>query len=193
MYDSKKQLKFIEKLDSMKFIYRAIILDNNTYEDDAQHSWHLAMMVMILWSNFPDLNIEKCIKIALIHDIPEIYAWDTVILDKAAELTKYEREKTAIEKLLWEIDVKNIWEFKLLWEEYKNKTTKEWRFVYELDKLQPIIQNVITDGKWWKSLKQDKNKIREDKRSKITNEFWLLDILESYIKLAEEKNMWYCE
>jgi putative hydrolases of HD superfamily len=94
-----KKLKFIELVDEMKNIKRAIFLRDGTQENDAEYSYHLAMMVMTFIDDFPELDYEKCLKIALIHDLIEIYAGDTVALDKEAEKTKKQREKNAFLRL----------------------------------------------------------------------------------------------
>ena len=82
------KLKFIELVDDMKNIERAIRLRNGREETNAEHSYHLAMMVIIFADDFPKLNILRSVKLALLHDIVEIFAWDTVIFDKKMEKTK---------------------------------------------------------------------------------------------------------
>jgi|GEM_PF-5437389 len=69
-----KKLKFIEIVDEMKYIKRIIYLKDNFLENDAEHSYHLALMVMTFIDDFSELDYEKCLKLALIHDIVEIYA-----------------------------------------------------------------------------------------------------------------------
>ncbi len=178
----KKKLKFLEILDEMKNIERAIILKNWKKETDAEHSYDLAFMVMLFWEDFKDkLNLEKCYKMALLHDIVEIYAWDTLILDKKMEATKEKREKDALvefEKSLWKEFFKP---YKEIIEEYENKNTLEAKFVNQIDKLQPVIQIA---NEWWTSwLKYNisKEEVFKKKRSQIDNTFWFRDILEDYI------------
>ena len=105
------KLKFIELIDEMKSIKRAIFLRNWRQETNAEHSYHLAMMVIVFSEDFPELNIEKCLKVALIHDLVEVFAWDTVIFDKKMEKTKKEREAKAVlqlEEVLWKDSFKEI-------------------------------------------------------------------------------------
>ena len=87
----KEKLKFIELMDEMKNIERAIRLKNWREETNAEHSFHMAMMVVVLIEDFPQLDNIKCIKMALFHDLVEIFAWDTVIFDEEREKTKKER------------------------------------------------------------------------------------------------------
>ena len=63
----KQKLQFIELMDKMKDIERTIFLRNGKQENDAEHSFHLAMMVIAFADDFPGLNIEKCLKLALIE------------------------------------------------------------------------------------------------------------------------------
>ena len=76
------KLKFIELLDQMKDIERAMLLRNGRRENNAEHSFHLAMIVIVFIEDFPELDELKVIKMALFHDIVEIFAWDTIIFDK---------------------------------------------------------------------------------------------------------------
>lgn len=185
-----KKLKFIELVDEMKNIERAIFLRNWKQETDAEHSYHLAMMVMTFAWDFPDLNIEKCLKFALIHDMVEIYAWDTIALDKEAEKTKIKREKASLlrfEKEFFDI----LPEFIELLKEYEDKSSKEAKFVYSLDKVHPVIQNVLEWWKWRNNWKIDFGEIMQRQYSKVYPEFWLEKILDIYFEKAKEENLFY--
>lgn len=184
------KLKFIELVDEMKNIERAIFLRNWKQETDAEHSYHLAMMVITFADDFPELNIEKCLKFALIHDVIEIYAWDTVALDKEAEKTKDEREKASLlrlEKEFWDVFPELI---KLL-KEYDLKSSKEAQFVYSLDKVHPVIQNVLEWWKWRNKWKIDFDEIMQRQYSKIYGEFWLEKILDIYFEKAKKEKIFY--
>ena len=75
------KLRFIELIDEMKSINRTITLRCGRKESDADHSYHLAMMVMIFIDDFPGLDALKCLRLALLHDLVEIFAGDTYIFD----------------------------------------------------------------------------------------------------------------
>lgn len=75
------KLRFIELVDEMKSITRTITLKCGRKESDADHSYHLAMMVLTFAEDFPGLDILKCLKLALLHDLVEIFAGDTYIFD----------------------------------------------------------------------------------------------------------------
>ncbi|MDD3646344.1 MAG: HD domain-containing protein [Candidatus Gracilibacteria bacterium] len=186
------KLRFIELLDKMKDIKRIILLRNGGLESDAEHSYHLAMMVLVLAEDFPELNIEKCLKFALVHDLVEIYAGDTEALNTEQENTKKQREEDALielEKQYFQV----IPEIINLIKEYELRESKEARFVYSLDKVQPIMQVVIEGGNAWHKYKIDFEKIKARQYSKIYPEFGLGKILDKYFGEAKEKNIYYKE
>ena len=186
--DLNNKLKFIELIDEMKNIERAIFLRNNRRETNAEHSFHLAMIIIAFADDYSYLNLEKCLKFALIHDIVEIYAWDTILFDIKMEKTKKAREQKSLEKL--EKDFWNILpDFIDLLKEYENKTSKEAKYVYSLDKIQPIIQASMEWRKTWHNWKIDFQRIKNKKYSQIYPEFWLDKILDKYFKKIEIKKM----
>ena len=187
------KLKFIELMDEMKNIERAIFLRNWRQENDAEHSFHLAMMVIVFIDDFPALNTEKCLKIALLHDIVEVFAGDTVIFDKNMEVTKVERERKAIlqlEEVLWKNEFKS---FRDIIEEYMDRSSIEAEFVHQIDKFQPIVQIVMEWWKTWNHFKFDKTQLIENKYKKIDDKFWLMKVLDIYFEKAERENMFYSE
>jgi len=186
------KLKFIELMDEMKNIERAMFLKIWKQETNAEHSFHLAMIVLVFIEDFPELDAFKCVKMALYHDLVEIFAWDTVIFDEKMEKTKKQRELKAIwqlEDVLWKQDFKNIRD---LIEEYEQKGSLEAEFVHQIDKFQPIIQIVIEWWKSWHKWKIDKNKLVE-KYKKIDDNFGLIKVLNKYFEKAEKENMFYNE
>ena len=96
----KKQMEFIVEVDKVKNIFRQTYLaDGKRKENDAEHSWHLAMMVVILSEYFKGADILKTVKMVLIHDLVEIYAGDTFAYDEKGYLDKDEREQAAADRL----------------------------------------------------------------------------------------------
>ncbi len=187
------KLKFIELIDEMKNIERAIYLKNGKREDNAWHSFHLAMMVLIFIEDFPKLDAFKSVKMALFHDIVEIFAWDTVIFDTKMEATKASRERKAInqlEEVLWEKDFKR---FREIIEEYMDRSSIEADFVHQIDKFQPIMQIVMEGWKTWHDWKIDKNKLIDKKYKQVDDKFWLIKVLQRYFDKAERENMFYNE
>lgn len=185
------KLKFIELMDEMKNIQRAIKLKNWRKETNAEHSFHLAMMVTTFINDFPDLDFNKCLKMSIYHDLVEIFAWDTVIFDVKMEKTKHIREAKALiqlEEVLWKSDFKKI---KIILIEYEERKTLESQFVWQLDKVQPIIQQIMEGWSTWHEFKIEKNKLMEKKYSQVDGKFWFDKILDYYFDIAENKNLFY--
>lgn len=186
------KLKFIEFIDKMKDIERAIYLRSWRQETNAEHSYSLAMMVITFASDFPDLDLEKCLIYSMVHDIVEIHAGDTVALDESMINSKEERELKSLEKI--EKDYWNILPDIIKYiKEYELKSTKESKYVYSLDKVQPVIQIVMEWGKSRHKWKLDFEKIKKRQYSKQYPEFWLDKILDIYFERAVNEHKVYIE
>ena len=146
-----KQIKFILELDKIKSIIRQTYLANAIRkENDAEHSWHLAIMAIILEEYFDkDINLIKVIKMVLMHDVVEIDAGDTFCYDTKANQDKMIREKKAAERIYNILPENQAQEYKSLWYEFEEGQTKEAIFANVLDRLQPIMLNFETNGALW--------------------------------------------
>src|SRR5499433_4550282 len=109
MYDAEKaaaerferQIRFVLEIDKLKtIIRRTYLLHADRAENTAEHSWHLAMLAILLseYANEP-VDVARVVKMVLIHDIVEIEAGDTYFYDVAAELDKDDRERSAADRL----------------------------------------------------------------------------------------------
>lgn len=193
--DLHKKLEVIELLEEFKYIKRAMFCpkDLENRENDAEHSWHLAMMAIILHDEYDYLDLKKLLIFALIHDLPEIYAGDVPIHEISKREGKKEREEKAIEKLLSKMDENNSKNFQEWFDEYENKKSKEARFIYQLDKIHPMMISTMCKGKTWKFYKMDKTWLIDNKLSKVDEEFGLKEILMHYINKAEDNEFFYEE
>lgn len=146
-----KQIKFILEIDKMKTIFRrTYISDGSRKENDAEHSWHLALMAMVLKDYFPEaIDLLKVIKLVLIHDLVEIYAGDTYLYDEVGNLDKAKREQEAADKLFNMLPYEQSKEFMELWHEFEAKQTDESKFASIIDRLQPLLLNYATKGIAW--------------------------------------------
>ncbi len=147
-------MEFIVEVDKLKKITRQNYLaDGSRKENDAEHSWHLALMALVLCEHVgaeesPDLL--RVIKMALIHDLVEIDAGDTYCYDEKANAGKRERELAAADRLFGILPPDQAREFRELWEEFEEQRTPEARFAAALDRLQPLTLNYIAGGKSWR-------------------------------------------
>ena len=146
------QLRFIIEIDRLKHIMRRTrLFDNSRHENDAEHGWHLAMMAMALaeHSNKP-VDVNKVVRMVLVHDIVEIDAGDTFLYDEAAGLLKEEAERKAAERIFGLLPDDQARELKSLWEEFEARDSAEARFAAAIDRLEPMMQNALTAGYAWK-------------------------------------------
>lgn len=147
-------MEFVIEVDKLKKITRQNYLaDGARKENDAEHSWHLALMALVLCEHVgaeesPDLL--RVIKMALIHDLVEIDAGDTYCYDEKANAGKRERELAAADRLFGILPPDQAREFRELWEEFEEQRTPEARFAAALDRLQPLTLNYIAGGKSWR-------------------------------------------
>ena len=147
-----KQLRFITEIDRMKHILRrTLLVDGSRRENDAEHSWHIAIMAMLLREYAdPSVNVDRVVKMCLVHDLIEIYAGDTFAYDAGANADKLERERASADKLFALLPEDQGGELRALWEEFDAEETADARYAAAMDHLQPFIHNVMTDGHTWK-------------------------------------------
>jgi len=148
-----KQIDFIVEIDRLKTIYRqSFLLDATRHENDVEHSWHIAMMAMLLseYSN-EGVDLLRAIEMLLVHDIVEIEAGDVFVYDAEANKGKLEREKNAADKLFNILPADQAAEMRALWDQYEAMDTPEAKFAMAMDRLQPILQNYFTRGKSWQA------------------------------------------
>lgn len=150
--DFDKIIRFSIICDQMKSVYRRTMLcDLSRRETDAEHSWHLALMAMLLSDYAPEgTDIAKVIQMVVVHDLVEIYAGDTFCYDERAALSKKEREKEAADKLFSVLPQNMGSRIRALWEEFDKESTNEAAFAAALDRLQPLLNNFMTDGYTWR-------------------------------------------
>lgn len=146
-----RQIDFILELDQLKtVIRRSRLTDGSRYENTAEHSWHLAMLALVLADRAgPDVDVLRAVKAVLVHDIVEIDAGDTYIYDDDGRSDKEEREERAADRLFGLLPSDQRDEFRDLWTEYEERRTPTGRFAYALDRLQPLLLNASSGGMSW--------------------------------------------
>ena len=147
-----KQLKFALEIDKAKNVFRQTHLsDHGRNENDAEHSWHMAIMAYLLseYSN-EKINVSKVILMCLIHDLVEIYAGDTYAYDTENLKTQKIREDAAKEKIFSILPEDQKIKFIALFDEFEENLTAEAKFAHTMDNLQPLILNDINDGGDWR-------------------------------------------
>ena len=166
----KEQIDFILEIDKMKEILRQNYLaDGSARENDADHSWHLAMMALILseYSN-EKVDVTRVVPMVLIHDLVEIDAGDTYAYDEAGALTKEKREKAAADRIFGILPKEQGTWMRGLWDEFEACNTPESKFAHVLDNSLPLFLNHAAGGISWKEHKVKRSQIY--KRNRITGD-----------------------
>ncbi len=148
-----QQIEFIREADKLKTIDRQTLLtDASRRENDAEHSWHLALMALLLgeYADGKNLNLLHVVRMVLIHDLVEIDAGDTYCYDEAGYRDKAQRETAAANRIFNLLPPDQAVEMRDLWDEFEAAETPESKFANALDRLQPLMHNVFTDGQMWK-------------------------------------------
>ena len=147
-----KQIDFILEADKEKNIIRQTHLSGNgRRENDAEHAWHMAIMVYLLkeYAN-EGIDVAKAMMMALIHDIVEIDAGDTYAYDTKGLETQKAREEQAAERIFGLLPNDQGEELKSLFEEFEAGESPEARFVRSMDNFQPLLLNDSNDGSDWR-------------------------------------------
>jgi putative hydrolases of HD superfamily len=148
-----RQLDFLIEIDRLKHVLRrSPLVDGSRVENSAEHSWHLAMMALVLseHANEP-VDLVQVIRLVLVHDIVEIDAGDTYAYDSQANGDKVERELRAAERLFGLLPPDQAAEIRALWDEFEAGRTAEARFANALDRLMPLLHNYLNEGRVWRA------------------------------------------
>ncbi|PMD90453.1 phosphohydrolase [Siphonobacter sp. BAB-5405] len=156
-----QQLSFIQEIDKLKYIKRKTRLFNSDrHENDAEHSWHLALMAMVLaeHANEP-VDVSKVVKMLLIHDIVEIDSGDVFLFDTLLNHDDATAEHKAALRIFGLLPEEQSKEFLTIWEEFEARETPESRFAHAIDRFEPVLQNVSNQGGSWKEFNVDYEKV----------------------------------
>lgn len=147
-----QQLDFLAEIDKMKLVLRqTLLMDGSRRENDAEHSWHLAAMALVLREYAADtVDLSRVLQMALVHDLIEIYAGDTFAFDEAGNRDKEQRERAAADKLFGQLPGTQGQELRALWEEFDAMETPDAGFAAACDRLQPFLHNTRTQGHTWR-------------------------------------------
>jgi putative hydrolase of HD superfamily len=161
----KQQIEFILEVDKLKHVLRqTILMDKSRRENSAEHSWHIALTVMILseYARDADIDFFRVMKILLIHDLIEIDAGDTYCYDDQGRKDQGQREKLAADRIFNILPPDQARTFRDLWDEFEDRKTPESRFANALDRMQPFLHNHFTRGQTWQenNIKSDQVKSR---------------------------------
>ena len=184
-----QQLDFLLEIDRLKEVMRqSYICRGLRRENSSEHSWHLAVMAMVLAEHAPGgVDISRVIKMALVHDLVEIDAGDTFCYDDAGNAGKADRESSAAERIFSLLPPDQAMELRSLWEEFEARQTPEARFAAALDRLMPLLHNYHCQGKTWQEHDVPAAKVLDRNRHIRQGSQGLWDFAESLIHDAVKK------
>ncbi|MFT3823822.1 MAG: HD domain-containing protein [Chitinophagaceae bacterium] len=165
--DLAKQIAFIKEIDKLKYIQRKTkLFAGDRHENDAEHSWHLAMMTIVLSAHAnTSVDVLKVVKMVLIHDIVEIDAGDTFLYDTQKNHVNTDNERLAAERIFGLLPAEQAAEFIAIWEEFEAGITEDAKFAKAMDRLEPLLQNTSNEGGTWKEFDVDYDKVYNKKKA----------------------------
>lgn len=148
----RQQLEFILEIDKLKSIVRrTVLIDRSRQENDAEHTWEMATMAVVLQEYAePGTDLLATIRMLLIHDLVEIDAGDTYVYDPIGTSDQADRERTAAQRVFGLLPEPMATDLYQAWEEFEARVIPEARFARAIDRLQPLLHNYYTGGLSWK-------------------------------------------
>ena len=185
----KQQIAFLMEIDKVKNIFRQTYLaDGKRKENDAEHSWHLAIAAFLLKEYVAeDVDVMKVMIMVLIHDLVEIDAGDTYAYDAEGAKTKRAREVAAADRIFGMLPEDQGGYFRELWDEFEAYESDDAKFAHLLDNFQPLLLNHESNGSWTEHhVKKSQIYKRNEKIEETSPEVWewMKQIVEEHIALG---------
>jgi len=191
--DFKKRIDFLLEIDKIKQIFRRTkLFDQSRVENDAEHSWHLAMMA-ITFADYANENVDllRVIKMVLIHDIVEIDAGDYIVYTNKGN-EKKQKEVEGANRIFNILPKELAAELLELWFEFEKNETADANFANAIDRLEPIMQNYYSKGEAWikHNIKADQIRKVNKKIEKGSKKLWeyTLSLVDETVEKGYIKN-----
>ena len=189
--DLLNQIAFIKEIDKVKYIQRKTKLFNSDRnENDAEHSWHLALMAIVLaeHSDAP-IDVLKVVKMVLIHDIVEIDAGDVFIYDTVKNHSNTDEELLAAKRIFGLLPSAQAEEFIAIWKEFEDGKTDEAKFAKAMDRFEPLLQNTSNNGGTWAEFNVPYQKVYDKKVAIKDGSSTIWNYAENLINESVEKGI----
>jgi putative hydrolase of HD superfamily len=155
----KEPIEFMRKMESLKSVTRAnFVGDGSRLENSAEHSWYTSIAALVFheWSNDP-IDLNKVVRMLLVHDIVEAEAGDTDVFDAAACIGRADLEHKAAMSLFFADGSETLEGFGWLWREFDAQQTPEAKFARAIDMFVPLLMNVVSEGNAWGDYRVDRH------------------------------------
>lgn len=190
-----KLISFVKLLNALQKVERVVrVQGSERWENDQEHSYSLAMLAWYILDTgkFP-LDREKVLCYALAHDLVEVYAGDTYVYSEDKELlaSKPERERLAAERLVAEFP--EVPEMHMAIRGYVTRGDAESRFVYALDKIEPLLKMYLDGGRTWQEKGISLDMLYQNKKDKVALSPEIQPYFDELMTLlqTEEKRLFY--
>jgi putative hydrolase of HD superfamily len=163
----RRQIEFILEVDKLKQTLRkTILLDRRRKENSAEHSWHIALTVLVLseYAKEKDIDFFRVMKMLLVHDLVEIDAGDTYCYDEPGRQHQAQRERIAADRIFNILPPDQAGFLRALWDEFEERETPESRFANALDRFQPFLHNYFTEGQSWQEHEIERRQVESRMR-----------------------------
>lgn len=146
-----KQMTFLNEADKLKSVLRATTLcDGSRPENSGEHSWHIALYALILGEHAPEgVDINRVIKMLLLHDLVEIDAGDAPIFGDHDITAMEADEAIAADRIFGLLPSDQNETLRALWNEFEAAQSADAVFAKSLDRFQPPNQNLMANGGSW--------------------------------------------
>lgn len=151
------QFAFLNEADRLKHVMRATTtVDGARPENSGEHSWHLALYAVVLADQAePGVDINRVIRMLLIHDLVEIDVGDVPIHSANglahASVETTTAEAKAADRIFGLLPPDLGASLRALWEEFEGAQSPDARFAKSLDRVQPVMANLMSGGGTWKT------------------------------------------
>jgi putative hydrolase of HD superfamily len=187
----RSQLAFIERLDGLKSVIRRNYLsDGSRQENSAEHSWHVAVMAWVCADQADEpVDVDRAVRMLLLHDVIEIEAGDTYVYDVEARRDQEARERAAAERLFGLLPENQATEFLALWNEYEARQTPEARYAKAMDSLLPLLQTTANAGEFWREHGITRQQVLDAKRCIADSSQALWELAQTLIDEAHARGV----
>ncbi|HEX9031477.1 MAG TPA: HD domain-containing protein [Streptosporangiaceae bacterium] len=150
-----QQMRFVDEIGALRSVLRQTVLAGpglDRPENSAEHSWHLAMMAIVLAEHAPPgTDIGRVTGMVLVHDLVEIDAGDLFLYaDQERQRQQEIAEQAAADRIFAILPADQAAALRRLWDEFSERLTPEAKFARALDRLQPMLENLRAGGGTWR-------------------------------------------